>query len=258
MVLTALLPLLLLLQLPASLVIWRQTPHLKFLQFPWRWTLTLSVVTCLLAGMAVKQIYRWTAILAGVFIAAMAIGGGLHFFQPCDDEDAVAAQIADFRQGQGTQGTDEYTPAGADNSEVQQDLPLVRVLPDAQDDTANSSKGDNPEWQAGGQGGIAATVHVKRWNAEHWAVRVTTPDSGYAVLRLMDYPAWRVTIDDRPVQDRPSREDGLMTVPVSAGNHTIEVQWTATRDVLAGRFVSAISLLALAIVGVLERRKRRV
>jgi hypothetical protein len=49
-----------------------------------------------------------------------------------------------------------------------------------------------------------------------------------------------------------------MTVPVSAGNHTIEVQWTATRDVLAGRFVSAISLLALAIVGVLERRKRRV
>jgi hypothetical protein len=246
------------LQLPASYLIWKHAPHLKFLQFPWRWTLALSVVTCLLAGMAVKQIYRWTAILAGVFIAAMAIGGGLHFFQPCDDEDAVAAQIADFRQGQGTQGTDEYTPAGADNSEVQQDLPLVRVLPDAQDDTANSSKGDNPEWQAGGQGGIAATVHVKRWNAEHWAVRVTTPDSGYAVLRLMDYPAWRVTIDDRPVQDRPIREDGLMTVPVSAGNHTIEVQWTATRDVLAGRFVSAISLLALAIVGVLERRKRRV
>ena len=28
-----------------------------------------------------------------------------------------------FRQGQGTQGTDRYTPAGADNSAVQQDLP---------------------------------------------------------------------------------------------------------------------------------------
>jgi hypothetical protein len=43
-------------------------------------------------------------------IAAMAIGGGLLFFQPCDDEDAVAAQLAGFRLGQGTEGTDEYTP----------------------------------------------------------------------------------------------------------------------------------------------------
>ncbi len=55
MVLTALLPILLLLQLPASYVIWKHTPHLKFLQFPWRWTLALSVVTCVLAGMALKK-----------------------------------------------------------------------------------------------------------------------------------------------------------------------------------------------------------
>ena len=258
MVLTALLPILLLLQLPASYLIWKHTPHLKFLQFPWRWTLALSVVTCLLAGMAVKKIHRGTAMLAGLLIAAIAIGGSLLFFQPCDDEDAVAAQIAAFRQGQGTQGTDEYTPAGADNSAVQQHLPLVRVLRAAQDDTADSSKGDNPDWQAGAAGRIAATVNVKHWNAEHWVVSVVTPQTGYAVLRLMDYPSWRVTVDGTPVQGRPVRDDGLMTVPVTAGNHVVEVQWGATTDVIAGRVVSAISLLALAIVGMLERRNRRV
>jgi hypothetical protein len=258
MVLTALLPILLLLQLPASYLIWKHTPHLKFLQFPWRWTLALSVVTCLLAGMAVKDAGRRTAILAGLLIAAMAIGGGLLFFKPCDDEDAVAAQIAGFRQGQGTQGTDEYTPVGADNSAVQQYLPLVRVLAAAQDDTADSSKGENPDWRAGAASSIAATVNVKQWNAEHWIVRVVTPEAGYAVLRLMDYPSWRVTVDDKPVQGRPIRGDGLMTVPVTAGNHVVEVQWAATRDVVAGRLISAISLLALVSVGMLERRKRRV
>src|ERR1700739_4626214 len=123
----------------------------------------------------------------------MAIGGGLLFFQPCDDEDVVAAQIAGFRLGQGTQGTDEYTPAGADNSAVQQHLPLVRVLLAAQDDTPDSSKGDNPDWRAGAAGGITATVNAKRWNAEHWVVSVVTPETGYAVLRLMDYQSWRVT-----------------------------------------------------------------
>jgi hypothetical protein len=244
--------------LPASYAVWKYTPHLRFLQFPWRWTLVLSVVTCLLAGMALKQFHRWTAVAAILLIAAMAIGGGLLFFQPCDDEDAVAAQVAGFRQGAGTQGTDEYTPEGADNSAVQQDLPLVRVLRAARDDTADTSKGDNPDWRAGAAGTIAAAANVKQWNAEHWMVRVMTPEAGYAVLRLMEYPSWRVTVDDKPMRNRPIRNDGLMTVPVTAGEHVIEIQWAATRDVIAGRFVSAISLLALGIVGMLERRKRRV
>ena len=37
-----------------------------------------------------------------------------------------------------------------------------------------------------------------------------------------------------------------------------EVQWAATMDVIDGRLISAFSLLALAIVGMLERRERRV
>jgi 6-pyruvoyl-tetrahydropterin synthase related domain len=258
MVLTALLPILLLLQLPASYVIWKHTPHLKFLQFPWRWTLALSVVTCVLAGMALKKPSRQTAMPAAVLIVAMAVGGGLLFFQPCDDEDAVAAQITGFREGQGTQGTDEYTPKGADNSAVQQHLPLVRVLRAGQDDTADSSKGDNPEWRAGTSGSIAATTNVKRWNAEHWTVSVVTAESGYAVLRLMDYPSWQVAVDEKPALGRPVRDDGLMAIPIIAGKHVVEVQWAATRDVIAGRTISAIALLALAIVVMLERRERRV
>ena len=134
-----LLPIILLLQLPVSDVIWKHTPHLKFLQFPWRWLMALSVVGCVLAGMASSAKPGGRVLLAAILIAAMAIGGGLLFFQPCDDEDAVAAQLAGFRLGQGTQGTDEYTPVGADNSAVQQHLPLVRVLRAAQDDTADNT-----------------------------------------------------------------------------------------------------------------------
>ena len=126
-VLTAMLPVILLLQLPASDVIWKYTPHMKFLQFPWRWLMALSVVGCALAAMAVVRQAKWRVVVAGIMIAAMAIGGALLFFQPCDDEDAVAAQLAGFRQGQGTEGTDEYTPVGVDNAAVQQHLPLVRV-----------------------------------------------------------------------------------------------------------------------------------
>ncbi len=60
-----------------------------------------------------------------------------------------------------------------------------------------------------------------------------TAEAGYAVLRLMDYPSWRVTVDDNPALGRPVRDDGLMTVPIRAGKHVMEVQWAATRDVIA-------------------------
>jgi hypothetical protein len=212
-----------------------------------------------MAAMAWPTRRSWApAILAGVVILAMAVGGGLLFFQPCDDEDAVAAQVAGFRQGAGSEGTDEYTPMGADNTSIQQHLPLVRVLRGAQDDTADSNTGDNPEWRAGDAGSIAAKVDAMRRNQEHWVVRVLTPETGYAVLRLIDYPSWRVTVDGKPAPGRPVRQDGLMAVPVAAGNHTIEVQWSATRDVIAGRAVSSISLLALALMATLGGKFRRV
>jgi hypothetical protein len=255
-VLTALLPVILFLQFPASKVIWKYTPHMKFLQFPWRWLMALSLACCVLAAMAVVRQARWRVLVAGIMIAAIAIGGGLLFFQPCDDEDAVAAQLAGFRLGQGTEGTDEYTPVSVDNAAVQQHLPLVRVLRAAQDDTADDTPVDNPGWRAGDPGSIAARVDARRWNGEHWTVSLVTPEKGYAVLRLMDYPSWRVTVDGEPVNRRPLREDGLMAIPVKAGSHVMEVHWAATRDVVAGRAVSATALLALALVAMRERKGR--
>jgi hypothetical protein len=256
-VFTGSLPILLLLQLPVSDVIWKHTPHLKFLQFPWRWLLPLSVVSCVLAAMALGGSLAKgarTRILSFAMILALAIGGGWLFFQPCDDEDAVGAQVAAFGLGQGTQGTDEYTPVGVDNASIQQDLPLVRVLRAQEDDTAESAAGDNPEWRAGDPGSIAAKVEAKAWNAEHWVVSLSTPESGYGVLRLMDYPSWRVSVDGRQVLGRRLRKDGLMSVPVTAGTHAIEVQWAATRDVVAGRVLSALAVLGLVGTVLLERR----
>jgi hypothetical protein len=258
--LSATLPIFLLLQLPVSDVIWKFTPHLRFLQFPWRWLLPLSVVICVLAAMALgaslaKSVR--TRLLSFAMILVLAIGSGWMFFQPCDDEDAVGPQVAAFHQGGGTQGTDEYTPVGVDNASVQQGLPLVRVLRDADDDAANSTAGDNPDWRAGDPGSVAARVEAKALNAEHWILSLSTPESGYAVLRLMDYPSWQVSVDGRQVTSRLHRKDGLMTVPVTTGSHTISVQWSATRDVVAGRILSAFALLGLVGTVLLERRVGR-
>jgi hypothetical protein len=253
-VLASTLPILLFLQFPWSDWVWKLTPHLKFLQFPWRWLMALSVVGCALTAMALVR--KRSKLMIACMIAVIAISGGFFFFQHCDEEDAVAPQLAAFQTGEGTQGTDEYTPAGADNASVQQDLPLVRVLRSAQDDTVDSTDGENPEWKPLAHGSVASTFRVKHQDGEHWTVDVANGDAGYAVLRLMDYPAWRVLVDGVPEPGRPARMDGLMAVPLAPGNHVLDVQWTATRDMAAGRTISLIALLTLGLVTVKERRGR--
>jgi hypothetical protein len=234
------------LQLRWSDGVWWLAPELKFLQFPWRWMMVLGLVFAALAGLALRgeaATRRAIAVRAVVMLllaGGMAVLSSMLFWQPCDEEDNVQAQIVTFHEA-GFEGSDEYTPQGADNGEIQQGLPQVRLLitPNAE----GTSEGNNPQWTADPTQEISAGVTVDRWNPEHKSVTIVSEQPGYAVLRLMDYPAWRVTRNDAEVRDRVRRADGLMAIPIEAGTNRIDVQWRITNDQWAG---IGLSLLALA------------
>ncbi|HZD46590.1 MAG TPA: hypothetical protein VE109_10955, partial [Acidobacteriaceae bacterium] len=99
-----------------------------------------------------------------------------------------------------------------------------------------------------------ATITVTEWSAEHRAVLLDTPDAGYAVFRLMDYPAWTVRRNGVEVAHRSRRDDGLLTIPVPQGPSQIDIRWRITPDIWMGR---ALSLLGLCIFGFVWYRERR-
>lgn len=274
--LLALLPVILFLQFPVSMPVWRAAPELAFLQFPWRWTLVAAVAACFFLGMALggggtAQPARaaWTR-RAGVVLAVLALiaGGERIFFQVCDDEDAVSARWAAFQAGPpaaGVEGSGTYTTRGANGDDIQQALPLVRVLQSAQgDEVGDEGKGDdtdtpNPKWVPNSAVAVKAKVTVTERNVEQWKIRIEGAPGGYAVLRLMDYPAWQVTLNGKAAGDRPQRPDGLMTIPLPAGSNNtpnmIEVRWKTTGDVIAGDAISLLSLLLLLPLAMGERRR---
>jgi hypothetical protein len=53
----------------------------------------------------------------------------------------------------------------------------------------------------------------------------------------------------------PKRTDGLIVVPVPQGAVDVTVDWARSPDVLAGRWVSGFSLLLLAGLVWVERRR---
>ena len=262
----ALIPVVILfLELPISLPVWNLLPELRFLQFPWRWLVVLEAPMGVFFASAAwprNSAPRWrriaaAAVCAAFFLAASATAGRF-FFQPCDDEDAVAPMVAVYRSGGGFQGTDEYAPIGADNTLVATGLPDACLVtdPDTSLGVLDTPEA-NPDWwveQGSCDATFSASPNPLEAQPEHLRIRATIPHAGYLILRLRSYPAWRVRLNGQPTAAPPQREDGLVAVLVQQGGVELDADWTTTPDVLAGRRLSGLALLLLAALCLLERR----
>lgn len=203
--------------------LWEILPKLRFMQFPWRWLLCLGIPFTLLSAMGVR---RWTARVA-LYLAALCVLAFVwqHFQPPWWDNAADLREMQDnIATGAGYEGTDEYTPLGADPSAVDKDARRVTV--------------DGP---------ARAAIRVDEWKAEHkvFSAEMTAPDN--LVLHLFKYPAWRVEVNGRQVQAGSREGTGQMLVPVGAGENRVEVSFIRTWDRSAGAWISGVGLM-LAVV----------
>ena len=256
----------LLLQFPFSRPLWG-LPELRFLQFPWRWLIVLEAPMSILFAAAVwpQAARKWqrtvvVAVCAAGFAAMTACAGHL-FFQSCDDEDSVAGMLGSYRAGNGFIGTNEYEPIGADNGLLAAGLPGACLVADPKTVLGLPTTGPRdddapPVWQPE-QHSCAATFAGLNGSPEDLHLHATIPQSGFLILRLRSYPAWKVRVNGRRVEDLPEREDGLMAVPVPQGPVNLTVEWTTTPDVLLGRWISALAVLLLTALSLLERKCTR-
>jgi hypothetical protein len=253
-------PLVVVLLTPVSAPLWRHAPQLAYMQFPWRWLLVLApvVALCVAGSVAYGTRAPWLIAAVAILCTASIVTCTLSFHQYCDEEDNVSAQAALMRDGSGQEGTDEYTPHNVDNAEVARSMPLVRVLVVPGVEEPDSGKVQNPEYQADPTVERHATITVTEWSAEHRAVLVNTPASGYAVFRVMDYPAWTIHRDGAQITQRPTRDDGLLTIPIPQGRSRIDIRWRTTPDIWIGRVISLLGLCIFGLVSKNERRTRAV
>ncbi len=269
LVLAAIPVVVLFLQLPISLPVWNLLPKMRFLQFPWRWLVAVEAPMAIFIAAAVWQTKRWRQIaVAAAWVLAFAWMlhiAGHNYLQICDDEDAVAPMLEVDKSGTGFVGTDEYQPPGADLTQIAQGLPGACLVTDPNSalgavPAGEQNSGDaTPVWDEM-QGTCEQTFPASpvrvRGRTEHFGLLAVTDHAGFMVLRLTRYPAWQVRVNGRVVTDLPKRDDGLLAVPVLAGPVDLSVDWTTTPDVVAGRWISALSLLAITGLGLLKRRQR--
>ena len=257
---------------PISRPLWYLLPEMRFLQYPWRWLEAVEAPMAIFFVAAVWPSARRAriAVLAAcsAWFAAATIYAGTVFFQVCYPEDTVASTLADYRDGAGFEGMYEYEPPDADLSQIATGLPDACLVSDPSVELGKPDADDpdaNPVWTPA-QGICQATfvtVGDGAANPEHRQFHASIPHPGYLVLRLLSYPSWQIRLNGQLLNgDRanslPKRDDGLIAVPVSQGPVNLTIDWKITPDVIAGRWISGISVLLVIVVALGELRGKRV
>jgi hypothetical protein len=222
-----------------ALPLWNLLPKLRFVQFPWRWMSLLAVVACCFFAEATKRRGGWLWFCLFVLLSvALAVFLARNTWW---DPDEMPTQMAAIDNGTGFEGVDEYDPVGDDHLDLPKHAPLAAVLPASPDDSDLLAP--------------AAKIQVQSWGPQDHRVRVESAGPARIALRLVNYPAWQVTLNGHEVAPQRADDVNQMIVPVAAGTAEIAVRFTRTPDRTAGLALSAISCLSL--IGLWGQAKRR-
>jgi 6-pyruvoyl-tetrahydropterin synthase related domain len=213
-----------------TFVAWQHLPELRYLQHPWRWLLCLNVALMLLVTMAWRS-WPLRLLVCVVMLAVLALGWK-HIQPPWWDTAADIAQLQQSQQNaSGYEGTDEYTPAGADAYEIKLNARGVTF-----------------------EGAGTARIHVRQWAPETKMFTAEVSQPGRLILRLFNYPAWRVEVNGNAVLTKSQEVTGQMIVPVEAGENRVLITFTRTWDRTLGGIVSGATALFLVGLVALKRK----
>jgi hypothetical protein len=221
---------------------------LRYVQLPFRWLLCLNVPLAILLAMAtradraqekrpannMRPVFRWIArsivsvlLLWVVVLVAPRIQPA--WWDASSDIDLMHDAVLN---GSGYEGTDEYVPIGADPYELKTNLPQVS------DEGAADVKPQTLKWSP---------------NERHFVVQTTGTRN--LIVRLFNYPAWKVFVNGKAIEAQTSDVTGLIIVPVQPGRNDVQLIFGSTPDRPIGGAISLISILVLGLA--LIKTKRR-
>jgi len=214
---------------PPSAFLWRHTPELAFLQFPWRLVAVLATIFGLaLAHLPALSNRRTLALMAFLFAIAFTRPAYRAFQQSCYPEDTVAERLAVFHSANpGTDPTDEYTPTRADNDTLAHDNP--------------------PWWLADLPNAPAPTPATQQPGPAPRSLDLNLDHSQTLILNLRRYPAWQIMVNGAPTS-LATRKDGLVALPRAAGPAHIRILWHNGTDRVVAMLISSSSFALLLLL----------
>jgi hypothetical protein len=222
-----------LLMVSPTLPFWNHLPELRFVQLPWRWLLCLNVPFALAISMGFQR--WWWRIVLCIAMLGVLVTVWHRVQNPWWDNAGDIQEMLDNQQdGIGNEGADEYVPIGVDPYDADQKARQVRF-----------------------EGKGHAYITVQKWDAEKRAIDVSAGSPGKLVLRLFNYPLWKVEVNSRQVITGSTPDTGQMVVPVAARENIVRIRFVEAWDHKVGLLLSGIGLAIIILLFVIWMKPQR-
>ncbi len=237
--------LLLFMSLPASLWLWEKLPLIAFVQFPWRFVGRAALPIAFLAGIPFAVLPQmlpennWNRYLSQaitvVIILLVLLEAVPYLYPPNCPVEATPTinTVHDYERETSFIGVD---PEGSHFPKTVAAKPTKSTLEADYQAGLEPNRFDNSVLPQG------ATVSEALYTPTSVIAVVDSPTPFQARYLTFDFPGWVAKVDGQQVSITPNAPEGLITFPVPAGEHVIEVLWQMTpmRRALAWLSVAAL------------------
>ena len=210
--------------------IWEKITVLQTLQFPWRLLAITIFSSSLLIGSLVSQKMRkplalllFLLSLVGIFILYKP------YFQierplMLSDKDKLAGAVWDLQR----------------NAGIFDYLPKTAKFP------PGSGAPESPEIL---EGTTSAKISDFKIKSDSMGFNIESTEAAKVRLPLINFPDWRIFIDDKRIQFDDKNDLGQPTFDVPSGNHQVYAKLYNTPIRTTANFISLASFMVLVFIG---------
>jgi len=193
-----------------SEIVWQVLPALQRIQFPWRLATVITIALAALAAHAAAPIQRGMTLSRRALVLASSCIVSLWLTLTALNGLEILHQTPKPELNRLAQDAWEYKPRWVQAEDFQR---AVR--------NAKAEDGRIPKATLGAGG----QVSVAHWRPRDIRLLVDAQSDSLLTVYQFYFPGWQALVDGRTrVQTQPSRPDGLVTLPVPAGRHTVELR----------------------------------
>jgi hypothetical protein len=219
-----------------SVGLWDLVPPLRFIQFPWRFFLLISIAGAALTAALVAQITHRTL---GVVVAVLVLLFHMHFYDRRLRPDRSIA----------------YADMNIDSPDWTRQLrPGLRELEEPSYDPIGMPRNTAPSGPLTVVGGQAAASTISHSDTDFLA-NVTSTGASRVQVNIPSFPGWSIRVD-KTLQDSPHTLDGYYVVDLRDGHHVVSAHRTSTRVEAVSNWITVASGLALALACGARSRRR--
>ena len=250
---------LLMMTMSFSQPLWERLPLIRFVQFPWRLIGRAALPVAFLAGVPFartsnvistnyrSQSYRW--LLATVAVALLALEA-LPLLYPSNCKVEPYPSIDTVHRYEHSSGLVGVDPTGSYFPTTVAKKPEGSPLEEDYLTGREPQRFDESVLPPG------ARISDISYEATAVNVHLETPEPFEARYLSFAFPGWVATIDGEQVPITPEDPDGLITFPVPAGIHTVEVRWQTTQLRTVMMLLSSSAFLGVIATAVVLARKQ--